>query len=367
MILRTLRYSIIITIATISLSSYIFKKLINDPKELILIQEFIYNEAPFPSCHASTIVETPEGLVAAWFGGTHEKNKDVEIWLSRNMNGKWTKPVSVANGIQHEDKRYPTWNPVLFQVPHGPLYLYFKVGPDPQEWWGMVTTSNDHGKSWSKPVRLPEDVIGPVKNKPEILDDGRIISPSSTEHDGWKVHFEISKDSGNTWKIVHLKGTENLNVIQPSILKYGDGKLQMLARSKEGYLVSSWSADKGESWEKPKQISLPNPNSGTDAVTLSNGLQLLVYNHSEKSKELWGGKRSPLNVAVSKDGKIWKSVIALENEPGEFSYPAVIQSKDGIVHITYTWHREKIKYVALDLKKLNFDTLNEIKDGEWID
>ena len=78
---------------------------------------------------------------------------------------------------------------------------------------------------------------------------------------------------------------------------------------------------------------LPNPNSGIDAVTLADGRQQLVYNHSDRD-------RSPLNFAVSSDGDKWQAAILLEDEPlAEFSYPAVIQTGDGLVHCTYTWKR----------------------------
>src|SRR5437773_45129 len=88
--------------------------------------EFIFETAPFPSCHASTIVETPSGLVAAWFGGTAEKNPDVGIWVSRRVDGHWTVPVEVADGVQSPARRYPTWHPVLFQPKTGSLHLFFK-------------------------------------------------------------------------------------------------------------------------------------------------------------------------------------------------------------------------------------------------
>lgn len=113
-----------------------------------------------------------------------------------------TEPVSVAGGVQHRDKRYPTWNPVLFQIPGGSLMLFYKVGPNPQEWWGELITSEDYGKTWSQSCRLPEDILGPVKNKPELLDNGRLLSPSSTEHDGWRVHFEMTNNFGKTWKLI---------------------------------------------------------------------------------------------------------------------------------------------------------------------
>ena len=161
--------------------------------------DFVFTEAPFKECHASTIAETPSGLVVSWFGGTKEKNADVEIWVSMKKDGAWTKPVSVANGIQNSTLRYPCWNPVLYQVPEGPLQLYYKVGPSPSTWWGMLIESNDGGKTWGNPLKLPEGILGPIKNKPVLLSNGTLISPTSTEHDGWRVHFEYSKDWGKTW------------------------------------------------------------------------------------------------------------------------------------------------------------------------
>ncbi|MFH5832971.1 exo-alpha-sialidase [Halalkalibaculum sp. DA384] len=317
--------------------------------------EFIFTEAPFEECHASTIESTPDGLVAAWFGGTEESNEDVEIWLSRNTGAGWSDPVSVADGVQHADKRYPTWNPVLFQVPDGKLMLFYKVGPNPREWWGALKTSGDYGQSWSRGYRLPEDILGPIKNKPIMTEDGRLISPSSTEHDGWRVHFEISPDTGKTWQLVGpINDAEEYDVIQPSILRHGGDTLQILARSKNNRIITSWSYDGGYSWSSLTPTELPNPNSGTDAVTLDNGHHLLVYNHSEKDEGEWGGPRTPLNVAVSEDGKQWHTVITLEDTPGEYSYPAVIQASDGLVHITYTWKRKQVKHVVLDPEKIDF-------------
>lgn len=323
-------------------------------KSAVVKSEYIYKKAPFKKAHASTIESTSKGLIAAWFGGTHEKNKDVEIWLSRKINGYWTEPVSVADGIQHADLRYPTWNPVLFNYPNGPLVLFYKVGPDPKRWWGVMKTSNDFGKTWSKGYRLPEGILGPIKNKPILLGDSTLISPSSTEDNGWQIHFEITKDQGKTWKrIGPINSAEKYNVIQPSILRHGADTLQILARSKENRIITSWSYDGGYHWTPLEATHLPNPNSGTDAVTLDDGLQLLVYNPTKRKGEEWGGKRTPLCVAISKDGKKWHKILTLEEGPGEYSYPAVIQSEDGMVHITYTWKRERIKHVVLNPDKFN--------------
>ena len=149
-------------------------------------QIFTLSKRPTSSCHASTIVETRGGLVAAWFGGTHEGHRDVGILTSRYKNGKWSVPVEVVNGVQSSTKRYPCWNPVLFQPENGPLILFYKVGPSPSSWWGMMTTSTDHGKTWSWPTKLGENplighLLGPVKNKPLELQDGSILCPSSSE------------------------------------------------------------------------------------------------------------------------------------------------------------------------------------------
>ena len=332
-------------------------------KNGILKEEFIYEKAPFKECHASTIAESSEGLVASWFGGTKEKNKDVEIWLSRKIDGKWTEPVSVANGIQDANLRYPCWNPVLFQVPDGPLQLFYKVGPNPREWWGLMIESKDGGKSWGKPVNLPEGVLGPIKNKPELLSNGTLISPTSTEHDGWRIHFEYSKDFGKTWtKGEPINDGKKYNAIQPSVLVHGDGNLQIMARSKEISVLTSWSSDNGQTWSELEPSGLPNPNSGTDAQTLKDGRHLLVYNHVGKNPNKWGGKRSPLNVAISKDGKNWEAALVLEDQPGEYSYPSVIQAKDGKVHVVYTWKREKVKHVVIDPAQLSS---KPIVDGEW--
>ena len=150
-----------------------------------------------------------------------------------------------------------------------------------------------------------------------------------------------------------INKAENFNVIQPCILKHGPDTLQALCRSKENYIVGSWSYDAGKSWSELKALELPNPNSGIDAVTLKNGLHVLVYNHSMKEEGKWGGPRTPLNVSLSADGINWEMVMALENQPGEFSYPAIIQASSGNIHIVYTWKRDKIKHVVLDPEKLD--------------
>jgi len=335
-------------------------------KKGIIKDEFIFDTASFPQSHASTIAETPKGLIAAWFGGTKEGNKDVEIRVSRLVNSKWTKPVSVADGIMNDTLRYPCWNPVLYQVPNGDLLLFYKIGPKVAGWTGWMKTSKDNGLSWSKAKALPEGYLGPVKNKPVLLDNGTLICPSSTEAGGWKVHFEYTKDWGKTWtKSEDINDGKIFSAIQPSVLKYKDGRLQVLCRSMNRTINQSWSKDNGKTWSAMTAAALPNNNSGTDAVTLKDGRQLLVYNHVKPADSLPRGKgaRTPLNVAISKDGIKWYAVAILEDSPiSQYSYPSVIQSKDGMVHIVYTWRRERIKYVCIDLKKIQ---MKEIVNEQW--
>ena len=324
----------------------------------LLTRQFVYHSAPFPECHASTLVETPAGLVAAWFGGTREKHPDVGIWVSRLERGVWSAPVEVADGVQTSGERHPCWNPVLFQPRTGPLQLYYKVGPSPSTWWGMVRTSSDAGRTWSDARRLPEGILGPIKNKPVQLGDGTILSPTSTEDDGWRVHFERSVDGGATWsRTGPLNDGREIGAIQPSVLLHPGGRLQALGRSRQGRVFEIGSEDAGRTWGRMTLMALPNPNSGTDAVTLADGRHLLVYNHTPRG-------RSPLNVAISVDGREWQAAPVLEDQPGEYSYPAVIQSADGHVHITYTHRRQRIRHVELDPARLR---LRPIVDGRWLE
>ncbi|WP_343669690.1 family 78 glycoside hydrolase catalytic domain [Chitinophaga sp.] len=329
-------------------------------KKGIVVDEDIFTTAPFPESHAATIAETSNGLVAAWFGGTKERNPDVGIWISRQVAGKWTAPVEVANGIQNDTLRYACWNPVLFQVPGGDLLLFYKVGPNVGGWKGYMKTSKDGGISWSTARQLPDGFLGPVKNKPILLAGGKLLCPGSTEGHGWNIHFEITSDTGKTWTMIGpLQKDSTINAIQPSILQYGNGKMQILCRNKGGNIVQSWSQDSGKTWSPLSLNTLPNNNSGTDAVTLQDGRQLIVYNHVSTPKGAGKGKRTPLNVSLSKDGIHWSAALVLEDSPvSQYSYPAVIQSADGYIHIVYTWRRQRIRYVKIDPRQLELTPIN---------
>jgi predicted neuraminidase len=331
-------------------------------KNPVLTKANIYETAPYIECHASTIVETRTGTIAAaWFGGTRERNPDVCIWFARYVGGRWQPEAQVADGVQSDGTRLPTWNPVLFQDPEGDLILFYKAGPSPQTWWGMVVRSSDDGKTWSRPERLPDGILGPIKNKPVRLADGTWLSPSSTEAvEGmtgasavaWQLHFERSTDRGRTWtRTENLASKVMIEAIQPSVLFHKDGRLQAVARSRQGVVASSWSNDGGRTWSGIGAVDLPNPNSGIDAVTLADGRQLIVYNHNAHRPDQPGsGDRWPLNIALSDDGVHWRNVLTLEDQPLDegYAYPAVIQASDGRLHITYTRGRRRITHVIVD-------------------
>jgi len=329
-------------------------------RQCIVKSEFIYNQAdvPFPSCHASTVIENGKGLVSAWFGGTAERNQDVGIWISIYNKGIWSKPVEAANGIQHKNKRYPCWNPVLFNAGKE-ILLFYKVGPSPSQWWGELKTSSDGGKTWSLSRHLPEDITGPVKNKPVLLSNGTLLCPSSTENDGWRIHMEFTQDLGKTWERTGALNKSDTGAIQPAILRHKDGMLQILCRSTVDRILSSWSSDEGRTWRPLTPLDLPNPNSGIDAVTLKDGRHILVYNH------LTDG-RNCLNAAMSENGREWKAAALLESDAKgtEFSYPAVIQANNGMIHITYTWNRKLIKHVVIDPARI---ITKPFLNGEWPD
>ena len=319
--------------------------LVQQPAPLgVALVEFIFTAAPFPSAHASTIVETPSGLVAAWFGGTREKHPDVGIWLSRHDGRRWSAPREIVNGLQADGRRYPCWNPVLFRASTGVLWLFYKVGPSPSAWWGLVVRSDDDGLTWSTPTRLPDGILGPIRAKPVQLADGTLLACSSTEHEGWRVHMEWTRDPLGRWdKTGALNTPPAFSAIQPAILVHDDRRIQILCRTEQGVIAESWSEDAGRTWSAMRGTELPNPSAGIDAVRLADGRFLLAYNPSRDT-------RRQLQIAMSRDGRSWTPSLTLEDGPGEYSYPAMIQGRDGRVHVTYTWRRERIKHVVLELR-----------------
>ncbi len=314
----------------------------------ILHRGFVDRLAPWRDAHAATIAETPSGLVAAWFAGSKEGRSDVAIWLARQERGRWGEPERLFEGRAGDGTPLPCWNPVLHRLRGGPLLLFYKVGPRPRRWWGMLATSEDDGTSWSRPRRLPDGIFGPVKNAPLELPSGALLCGSSSELFGWRCQIERTEDGGRTWRRVavlnhpfaSLPGGFKAN--QATLVDQGGGRIRALCRTKQGFIAECWSEDGGEHWSAMQPTDIPHPNAAFDARRLACGRFLLVHHPSAQGRER-------LVASLSEDGRIWRTVLELENEAGfEFSYPSILESADGLVHLVYSWKRRRIAHLVLE-------------------
>jgi predicted neuraminidase len=329
--------------------------------------------------HASTLVELKHGeVLVAWFAGTKEGAPDVAIYGARVHGGAWSAPVELARA-----DKVACWNPVLFHTKDRRLWLYYKYGTKPSTWAGARKWSDDEGRTWSASERMPEGILGPIKDKPLVLADGTIVSGSSVENGKWAAWVERSTDDGKTWTKfgpitlpesadvpdegakaasaevdskagdaeggVHTKlyppSKTTVGIIQPAVVWLGGHHLRFYARghTKAARIAIADSMDDGRTWTQARLIGLPNPNSGIDAVRLKAGRIVLIFNDSYN-------KRTPLNVAVSKDGEHFTVFKTLEDGPGQYSYPAIVQAANGDLLMTYSWRRETIKYVRVPLR-----------------
>ena len=304
---------------------------------------FIFADAPHSSAHASTIVETSDGFLAAWFGGEFEGSADTGIWLARFKDGEWRDHYALP--ATKESAVTACWNPVLHRS-QGCHLLFYRIGPDPRSWWSELLFSSDEGKTWEPADPLPEQFLGPIKNKPLEIEPGVLLCPSSTESPTWNAHVEGYSVSERTW--LHrapIGDPGRFSAIQPTLLHWPDGRLQALCRSGKRVVAESWSSDKGKTWSDLKASELKNPNSGIDGVVLRDGRAALVINPTDQG-------RNPLVIALSDDGRSWRPGPLLEAGPGEYSYPAIIQADDGTIHVTYTYDRLDIRHVVLDAGEL---------------
>lgn len=331
-----------------------------------------------PDNHASTLVELKDGdILAAWFAGSQEGAPDVKIYGARLHAGIWGAPFELARA-----DNVACWNPVLFHTRDGRLWLYYKYGTKPSTWAGARKWSSDDGRTWSAIEHLPDGILGPIKDKPLVLPDGVIVSGSSVESGKWAAWIERSIDNGRTWtkfgpitvpdtidvpyasaqaavgemqaqsssttEAVHTKlyppARETVGIIQPTVVRVRGSHLRFYARSqtRAARIAVADSYDDGRTWTQARFLALPNPNSGIDAVRLKDGRIVLAFNNSRNA-------RTPLNLAVSRDGEHFQIFKTLEDGPGQYSYPAIIQATNGDLLMTYSWRRETIKFVRLPL------------------
>jgi predicted neuraminidase len=325
---------------------------------------------PFSQCHASTLVALPDRrILVAWFGGTREGHADVGIWAAERTafgagsdapptrsattptaripsapGTDWSEPRRIAKVADE-----PHWNPVLFALsPSGDdLVLHFKVGARIRDWETWMQRSDDAGRTWSAATRLvPGDRggRGAVRNKPIRLASGDWLAGASLERwRRWDSFIDRSPNGLDAWQASPLipidrKRFEGKGLIQPTLWESAPGRVHALFRSTDGRAHRSDSQDGGRSWSSAYPIDLPNNNSGLDVARLRDGTLALACNPVAGN---WAA-RTPLSVLLSKDnGETWPERIDLETDPGEFSYPAIIETEDGLA-VSYTWNRRRI-------------------------
>lgn len=345
------KYGVVVLLVSVFLGC---KSIQNEPKAVNITQNYVAENPVTAASHASTLVELePNSLLATWFGGKYEGAKDVSIYISSYKENKWSAPKKLIEPLVKDGDTLPCWNPVLFKSKSQNLYLFYKVGKNPREWFGAMIVSKDDGKTWSNAKYLPKGILGPIRNKPIETTPGIILCGSSTESiddNKWRVFIETYTEATDSWTISDINDKKNFDIIQPAFLVHSEKEIQILSRSRHNKLISSWSEDNGKTWQKTDSINVVNSNSGVDAVTLSNKSFLLVNNPLKMGKD-WFNGRNILDVEYSKDGVNWTKLFDLENQPkGEFSYPAIIQTSDKKVHILYTYDRKYIKHTTFDLK-----------------
>lgn len=203
----------------------------------------------------------------------------------------------------------------------------------------FIRKSKDHGETWSDDQPLFHETRWCVpRNPPITLKDGSLLLPVEGIEDGIDGSDFLTRIAiGAPWQKAGFtpKGS------QPAVIERDDGTLLALLRHPL-WITEIISKDAGRTWTPPVATKLKNPDSGIAMTKLANGHLVLVYNDAIAA-------RTPLSITRSLDeGKTWEKPLHLESNPGEYSYPCVIQSTDGLIHVTYTFRRYAIKHVQFN-------------------
>lgn len=311
-----------------------------------------------PMSHAANILELSSGdIVVVWYAGAYETSPDEVILMSRfNRNSStWEEPVIIVDTPGRADG-----NPVIFEY-DGRVYLFYVTiegGGLPEEigkdypgaiknnlirgGWDTCPVkyriSYDFGKTFGEERILRKEWGWMIRNKLLKLSNGEIIFPMYDEVN-WKAIFGISEDLEH-WEYTGYITTPR-GCIQPAVVELEDGHLLCFLRTRDSFIFRSESYDYGRTWSPPCSTSLKNPNSGIDLIKLIDDRLIVIFNDSFD-------RRTPLNAGISEDGgENWK-IFDLEREDGEYSYPGIIQIRDKLVHLVYTYRREAIKYVVME-------------------
>ncbi|WP_162130584.1 exo-alpha-sialidase [Schlesneria paludicola] len=309
--------------------------------------ELLFERIPDASVyHCSTIAEAANGdLLCLWYGGSYESADDQTLFLARRRAGEraWQEPQAILKGPDPLPG-----NGVIFVDGHKRVWIVWcrmeSVRPIGRgQGWDkcrlMARVSTDHGLTWSSDTEfLDQKLLAVPRNPPILLSSGNLVLPLEAIVDGVEGSiFLIGADGGKQWR----RGGFTPGGSQPAVIQRRDKSLFALMR-KAPRLTQIESRDGGDNWSQATPSSLRNPDSGISMTQLANGHAVVVFNDTELN-------RTPLSIARSIDeGHTWETPLHLESNPGEYSYPCVIQTSDGKIHITYTYRRYSIKHVELN-------------------
>ncbi|UPQ96794.1 sialidase [Chloropicon primus] len=318
--------------------------------------------------HASNILEMMDGtLVLTSFYG-EEGGRNVSIVFSKfdQEAGRWS-PPNVVSGVKARSAQ----NPVLIADRSGKLVLlHTSQQADKGQGTSMIIklAARAPFERWTKPkqVKFPGKEGPFVRHKMVLSEKKTWLLPVYYTPKGYRdigEHYTEmleSKDAGETWTRKGVMSEKGENLAQASVIRLNGGQLLAFFRSrKENWLFSSFSYDDGATWTKAIQTQLPNNNCGVAATLLESGAIALVFNNQRDDRFRW-----PLTIALSyDDGFTWPYLRDIEDDDetqklttcprcvfgkkAEYSYPSILQSKDGYIHITYTYKRSFIKHVKI--------------------
>ena len=302
----------------------------------------------FPSCHCSVILELANGeLLVGYYAGEGEARPDAAWVLARRrVDADGFDPLTIVADTQGK----PEGNGVLFQTQDGTVLVIYGTmhgkldgRPGPGVRWVTcdlrLKRSSDDGHTWSE-VEMIEPALGHVPRcKPIRLDNGEIIL--GTEYKDGYSRFWISSDDGLTWQMTGpLLGEMNQH---PSLIQRNDGVLVAFLRpsGKNPNVLKSVSHDRGRTWTPAEVTPFACPFAALDTVRLTDGRVVMVWNNNPEA-------RNPLTLAMSEDeGETWSYTRNLVTGEGRFHYPAIIQTRDGLLHLTFTNNRKTIDHIAL--------------------
>ena len=326
-------------------------------------EEFINPNSPQPMVHVASLCELPDGkLAATWYGGSREGATDVAIYFAARPRGQreWSTPRAIltpgmaARELNRAIRK--AGNSVIFADEAGKLWLVY-VTITVGGWSGSslnLTTSTDGGRTWEPSRRLTLspffNISELVKNGPAVLANGGWVAPIYHEFAGKLPELLWLCPTAAGLAEMKSRIVGGISGFQPALTPLSTNRAVAFLRDttpRERVAVSR-TADNGRTWSPPEALDLPNPHSGLDALRLTDGRLLLAFNDSRTGRE-------NLRLALSLDeGSTWERVATLEEEAGaEFSYPFLIQTRDGKIHLVYTWKRKAIKHVVFNESWLN--------------